>query len=140
MKLFCSNCGTPLHLTRKAIKNLGIIVDIVDYHECSETIIPFDISNFPEAGEFKPVEGKNKFVESLNGLKPSTIPVPRSNLEGKSLRPSSMTGTDDLRDRRFEDEKVPTTAPSGILDQLKQMSNSIPANDIKESDDSEMGG
>jgi hypothetical protein len=49
-----------------------------------------------------------------------------------------MTGTDDLRDRRF-DGKIPSTAPNSVIDQIKQMSNSIPSNDLKE-DDSEMGG
>jgi len=52
-----------------------------------------------------------------------------------------MTGTDDLRDRRFDNDLQKSSAPNAILDQIKQMSNSIPAHDAKElPDDSEMGG
>ena len=136
MKLYCANCGTPLHYARKAIKNLGIIVDLVDYHECAETPIPFDVSAFPDAAAFKPVEGKDKFVKSLNELvrrplnKESTGQSPEAFFTKK--RPM-MVGTDDLKDRRFEqDEKPKSTAPSAVLDQIRQMSNSIPAHDAAE--------
>jgi len=141
MKLYCANCGTPLKHIRKALPKLGVIVDLIDYHECSETPIPFDLANFPEAGKFVPIEGKDKFVKSLNDLKPTPPSRLSSNAEGKSLRPSSMTGTDDLRDRRFDKEDPKSTAPSTVLDQIKQMSGSIPAHDLKDdTTDSEMGG
>lgn len=136
MKLYCANCGMPLHHTRKAIKDLGIIVELIDYHECAEASIPFDVSNFPEAAAFKPVEGKDKFVKSLNGLIRRPL-----NKESAGQSPEAfftpkhpmMVGTDDLKDRRFEqDDKAKSTAPTGVLDQIKQMSNSIPAHDVKE--------
>jgi hypothetical protein len=83
---------------------------------------------------------RGEFVKSLNDLKSSKIPQAETPT-GRTLRPSSMTGTNDLRDRRFEGEKVPSTAPSSVLDQIKQMSGSIPAHDLKEdTTDSEMGG
>lgn len=140
MKFYCSNCGKQLKHTRKAIPNVGVIVDLIAYHECSDSMIPFEID--PSAiVEAAPVAEKQKFVKSLNELK--------STPAGKNLDIHSVTakkafngvGTDDLRDRRFEKEEASSTAPSGILDQIKQMGNSIPVHDIKDdTSDSEMGG
>lgn len=136
MKLYCANCGSPLHYTRKAIKNLGIIVDVVDWHECAETPVPFDVSAFPDAAAFKPVEGKDKFVKSLNGLVQRPLNKSAAGQQPEEFftkkRPL-MTGTDDLRDRRFDQEEKPkSTAPQSVLDQINSMSNSIPAHDVKE--------
>ena len=139
MRLYCANCGKQLKRIRKALPKAGIIVDLVEYHECSKEPIPFDIdpSTIVEA---PPVEGMDKFVKSLNNLdiaKKAAKAIP----EGKSLRPSSMTGTDDPRDRRFEQEsKIASSAPLNVLDQIKQLGNSIPAHEPKDiSTDSEMG-
>jgi hypothetical protein len=116
-------------LTRKALPKLGVIVDIVDYHECAEEPIPFDTSKIEK---FVPVEGKDKFVQSLNRLEP-----PRA---GRTDNPPfvaraenrpSMQGTDDLRDRRFDPE-TKSTAPSSVADQIRMMSNSIPAREASE--------
>jgi hypothetical protein len=141
MKLYCANCGQPLQLIRKALPKLGAIVDLVSYHECSETPVPFDLSNLPLAGEPIPqVEGKEKFVKSLNDLGPSKPTfVPFERVEGRRPR---MTGTDDLRDRRFDqEEKSKSTAPISVIDQIKSMGNSIPAHDLKnDTSESEMGG
>jgi hypothetical protein len=142
MELYCESCGKRLKLIRKALPGLGTIVNLVSYHECSEEIIPFviDPSMVVEAPS---VEGKNKFVQSLNDLKPTTRGrvFDAVHSEGKSLRPSSMVGTDDLRDRRFDQEtKLKSTAPSSVLDQIKSIGNSIPSHDLKDTTDSEMGG
>jgi hypothetical protein len=143
MKLYCENCGKQLKHIRQALPKLGIIVDLVAYHECSEEPIPFEI-NPSEVVEAAPVADKQKFVKSLNELK-LTANVGReighSHSEGRSLRPSSMTGTDDLRDQRFDKDLKPiSTAPSTVLDQIKQMGNSIPVHDVRdEPTDSEMG-
>ena len=136
---YCENCGMPLNITRKALPKFGVIVELVSYHECPEEPVPFDITNFPDPGEFVPVEGKQKFVQSLNGLKPSV--VQRGFEEGSNLRPSRMTGTDNLRDMRFGNDEIKSTAPSSVLDQIKAMSNSIPERELREEPtDSEMGG
>jgi hypothetical protein len=107
---------------------------------------PVDPSTLDLAAPLPPGE-VDKFVQSLNGLKPSGTETGRSfhgksNIsEGESIRPSRMIGTDNLRDRRFEHDEVTTTAPSSVLDQIKAMSNSLPAHDIKDDgSDSEMGG
>lgn len=147
MKLYCANCGKPLRLIRKAVPSKGITLDLVEYHECSEEIIPIDLSNLPNA-DHSVVEGKDKFVQSLNDLKPAQMKERRTLAmgtgtgysEGKLPRPSPMTGTDDLRDRRF-DQDAKSTAPLSVIDHIKSMSNSIPERQLNEpSDDSEMGG
>jgi len=152
MKLFCANCGKPLQLTRKALPKLGTIVDLVNYHECSETPIPFDLNGVPD----KPMSGYDKFIQTLNALEPSRpsdpLQTPKFNnsqeaKSGGQLRGFGGVGTDDLRDRRFDAEPaIKSTAPQSIADQIKAMSNSIPVHDLKgieegeTTTDSEMGG
>jgi len=134
MKLYCASCGLQLRLIRKALPKFGTIIDLVEFHEClKEPVDPTSI--IIEA----PIStgDQQKFVSSLNELKPSKI-TPTETFEP---RRSSMTGTDDLRDRRFDREQVPSSAPSSVLDHIKSMSNSIPTHDIRDdSTDSEMGG
>jgi len=139
MKLYCANCGKPLQHIRKALPKIGVIVDIVSYHECTEVPIPFDIANFPDAVKFVPIEGKEKFISSLNKLEPSKPFIAKFEpVEGKRPR---MTGTDDLRDRRFDQEEKCTSAPNSVIDQIRSMGNSIPSYDLKDdTTDSEMEG
>jgi hypothetical protein len=137
MKLYCSNCGLQLKVTRKALPKFGTIIDLVNYHECLKT--PVDPSSIIVEAPISSGD-RSKFVESLNELKPSAVSPMRVGFEEKPRR-SSMTGTDDLRDRRFDQEpKILSTAPHSVLDQIKQMGNSIPSHDLKdEPTDSEMG-
>ena len=138
MKLYCANCGIQLRLIRKALPKYGTIIDLIEYHQCLE--IPVDpntvIIEAPIASE-----ESSKFVQSLNDLKPPSA-FSRGFEEGDNLRPSRMTGTDNLRDRRFDhDPEVNSTAPSSVLDQIKAMGNSIPAHDLKDdTSEAEMGG
>jgi len=131
-KLHCSNCGLQLKLIRKAMPKYGTILDLVEPHKCLET--PIDPHTI--IVEAPILTGDcDKFVKSLNGLN-----LPNSD-NIREPRRFSMTGTDDLRDRRFDQAKTPSTAPSSVLDQIKQLGNSIPSHDLKnEPDDSEMGG
>ena len=127
MKLFCANCGTKLTVTRKAVPKLGIILDLVTPHECLET--PVDPTQVIVDAPIT-LDDRNKFVESLNGLKPSDL-----------KKQFTGVGTDDLRDRRFEKAETKSSAPSSVLDQIRQLGNSIPANDLKDDpSDAEMGG
>jgi len=135
MKLYCANCGTQLRIIRKAVPSRGIILDLVEYHECLET--PADPSQVIVEAPIASGD-RNKFVKSINDLSPANESSVKT-FKSQERRPSSMLGTDDLRDRRFDNEKIPSTAPSSVLDQIKQMGNSIPAHDVKE-DDSEMDG
>jgi hypothetical protein len=133
MKLYCANCGSPLHLIRKAMPKLGTIVNLISYHECSEDPIPFDFSNLPDLGEFVPIEGKQKFVQSLNKLEPSSIPTFKPK-RAETHRGFGGIGTDDLHDRRFDQPSTTakSTAPSSIAEQIRLMQNSIPANEVRD--------
>lgn len=143
MKLYCANCGQRLTLIRKALPKLGVIVDLVQYHECPQVVdadFNFDF-NAPMAPS---VEGRNLCLSTLDKLEP-----PRGGIKSPSFdkvekgvdfqhetskRIFGGVSTEDLRDRRFEQSEKPivSTAPSTILDQIKAMSNSIPAHDIKD--------
>jgi len=114
---YCGNCGKQLTVSRKAIPRAGVILDIVHYHECSAEMQSLEIDlSHPVIAETS--EGKDKFVKSLNGLKPT-------------IRPSSMIGTDDLRDRRFEKDEIKSTAPQAIQDIIGGMMPSAPAHEFK---------
>ena len=107
--VYCSNCGTRLEVTRKALKGYGRIIDLINPHECLDE--PVDLNLSPsEVPVKKGVEGK--FVEKLNDL----------------TQPPQVS-TMDLRDRRKETE-VKTTAPASIIEQMKSAVPSIPANKL----------
>lgn len=138
MDFFCSNCGIKLRRVRKAIPKFGTILDLIEPHTCLEVAV--DPSTVIIEAPIAPAD-QNKFVESLNGLKPTLNQGKIVTHSEAAKRSFSMTSTDDLRDRRFDDKELKSTAPSSVLDQIKQMSGSIPAHDLKEdADDSEMGG
>lgn len=104
--IYCSECGTKLHIIRKALKGYGRIIDLVDPHKCPDEPIDLDLTP-TEVPVKKKVEGK--FVEKLNNLRPSQV------------------NTADLRDRRKESD-VKTSAPASVLNQLSQIPNSEPEN------------
>lgn len=130
MKVFCAACGLPLSMSRKALPKLGVIIELVNYHECAKEPVPFDINALAP----KPIEGKNSFSQALNTLdisKPSA-PAP-SRPEGERARGFVGVGTDNLRDRRFGNEEgAKSTAPNSISEQIRLMSNSIPAKELRE--------
>uniref|UniRef100_A0A6M3LKT9 Uncharacterized protein n=1 Tax=viral metagenome TaxID=1070528 RepID=A0A6M3LKT9_9ZZZZ len=104
----------------------GVIIDCVALHDClPETaeleLTPCEVPTY--------TKGTNdKFISSLDKKSP-----PRSNAEGAERpRGFGMTGTDDLRDRRFtRDEAVKTTAPPNIRQLIDKMSPTQPANDLE---------
>ena len=117
--LHCANCGMELLLLRKALE--GKIYNLVEPHQCSEEIAEPESGNFTPIAKPRPPEkvveatfGKGKFVEKLNDLQPKPIPF------------------EETGDKRSGDtmRKVKTSsAPPGILDNIKSLQNSIPASD-----------
>lgn len=108
--IYCSECGQKLPIIHKALKGYGRIIDLVSPHECLDE--PTDLDLTPtEVPIKKDIEGK--FVQKLNDLRP-----PRAS-------------TADLRDRRKEPE-VKTSAPASVLNQIKNIHNSSPENDLGE--------
>jgi len=114
--VYCANCGKRLNVKRKALPAYGKIIDIVEYHECSDEpaeidLTPVDIPRFNE------VEGRNKFVQKLNDL-----PQPTPNI--------GQISTDELKDRR----PATSTAPRSLLEQVRSMSNTTPEHDLSHSE------
>jgi len=121
--VYCANCGTRLNISRKALPKFGVIVDIVEYHECPDVPVEFDLKPV-DIPTFVEKKGKNKFVQKLNDLSPA---------------PSGVSGvfggvsSNDLRDRRFESESVSdvkSTAPSGLADIFKEFEPSSPSRSL----------
>jgi hypothetical protein len=120
--LYCSNCGTRLTISRKALPNYGVIVDIVNYHECPETPVEFDLKPL-DISRIGLVEGKDKFVKSLNELSNQT---PKQSIMEVHKKNYGEVDSNDLRDRRFEtsnDDKVKTSAPSSVINIIDSMAN-----------------
>ena len=113
---YCSNCGMRLNIMRKALPKFGTIIDVIEYHECSDEMQELDLTpvNIPQ---FTPTEGKKKFVEKLNDLKPHGL--------------VGSVSTMDLRDRRVE-QFVKSSAPPTVLDQIKSMTPSTPEGDLED--------
>jgi hypothetical protein len=125
--VYCANCGTRLSISRKALPKYGVIVDIVEYHECPDKPVEFDLKPV-DIPTFNEKEGKNKFVQKLNELSPPTV----TGIFGG-------VSSNDLRDRRFESEEpTPNTprstpkssAPPGVFDLLKSLEPTPPAGDL----------
>lgn len=113
--VYCSNCGKPLQVSRKALPSHSRIIDIVEWHECLDE--PLDLDLEPLIGVPKPsekIEGKDKFVQKINDLPASQL----------STSPA-------LQDRRPSDQ-VKSIAPASVLDTLKSMQNSVPAHSLDE--------
>lgn len=114
--VYCSQCGTRLTISRKALPKLGRIINLIDPHVCLAEPIEYDLTPI-EIPAFKVTvkEDENKSVQNLNKHQPPSI------------------GTDDLKDRRkVEDVKseASSTAPRTLLDSIKVMHNTTPARDI----------
>ena len=136
MNLYCANCGLRLPLIRKAIPKLGMIVDLVPYHTCSEGAPTFNPDHLQNIAAL-PEEGKDKFVKSLNELKPlervNPLPFEPIHTTEKQARSLGTVSTLELRDRRFEaDDTVKSTAPSNVLSMIKEMMPSEPSTPIED--------
>ena len=112
--VYCSNCGKVLPVFRKALPKFATIIDMVEPHECSEE--PVEINLKPtQVPSFNLDTKKGKFVQVLNNLSPSVV--------GKA----GGIDSNDLKDRRFEQDEPKTTAPSGLVNIIKDLDTSIPA-------------
>ncbi len=125
--VYCANCGQCLNVTRRALPKHSTIINIVEYHECSENPLSLDL-HIHNSSEFKETEGKNKFVLSLNNLK-VIKPVETQSKVNEPSEPKKFigVGSEDLRDRRFEKpepvntESPTSAAPKSVLDMIKGM-------------------
>ena len=124
--VYCSNCGTKLHVTRKALKKYSKIIDIVEYHECPDEPVELDLTPV-DVPLFMATEGKDKFVKKMNDLSPTSI--------------LGSLGTHALRDRRFEElhKEQPkdkfSSAPQALLNQIEGMIGTAPAHKMEDPDE-----
>lgn len=119
--LYCANCGQRLTVTRLALPKYGTIIDTVNYHECLDEPVEINLQANPAPAFTE----KNKFISKMG------------HSEGSLSRPVRMIGTDDLRDRRFENEITKSTAPVNVLSMLKTIEGSIPVHDSMPEPESE---
>lgn len=115
--VYCSNCGKPLQVFRKALPSHSRIIDIVEWHECLEEPLDLDLEplTVPRPSESKK-EGKDKFVQKLNDL-PAQSSLSTTNVMLKDRRPT---------------EQVKSTAPASVFDTISSMQDSTPAHSIDE--------
>lgn len=106
VNVYCAECGTRLTVVRKVYN--GVIVDVVNAHECLPEPIPLDLQ--PVGVMFSPM-AKGKFVQKMNDLYP-----PKPSTEVFNVK------DEQLRDRRGEkDGDVKTSAPENVTKMLKTM-------------------
>ena len=116
--IYCSKCGLKLNLTRKAYPKHGIVVDLVDPHECLE--IPIEPEVLAKSPRFE-----------VFGEEPARLPYKgRFDPRGISSGPKpGMLDSEGLKDRRFEvNEK--STAPVSLLKNMGTMRNATPENPL----------
>lgn len=107
--IYCSECGTKLNVTLKALKGYGRIIGVVDPHICPDEPVELDLTPQENPSEYG---GERQFVQNLN-----------------DLTSRGAVSTADLRDRR-EPAFVKSSAPLSILDQVKRAVNTHPEGDI----------
>lgn len=106
--VYCANCGLRLSIIRKAVKSAGVVIDMVEQHECLEVPVEPDLKLI-DIPIFEPPKAKGKFATRVEELSPSPhFPIP-SELDEK-----------DLRDRRPAKD-VKSSAPQAIIDQVEKV-------------------
>ena len=126
--VYCSNCGTRLTLTRKALPKYGRIIDLIEPHECPDEPVEFDLTPVDvPAFEVTAEGGKGKFVQNLNILNiPHDIHLgPFQNDDGHIDNPGDRRKTEDIK------SETSSTAPRTLLDNMRGMPGSTPAHDIE---------
>lgn len=105
--VYCSECGTPLQVTRKALPKYNTILDMIEPHVCSEK--PAELNLTPnQVSPFVAMQKKKgKFAEKLESIQPIP-PFPLPNAE------DDLT----LRDKRGKDD-VRSDIPLGILSHVR---------------------
>lgn len=96
-KFYCSNCGIELKHSRRAIKGKGLILDLIDPHECEGYAI--------KSGEF----GEPTVLDVLENLKDLSKTIEAASQE-------RHTGFS-LKDNRKD--IITSSAPEGVLATVK---------------------
>lgn len=108
-RVYCSNCGMPLEVTRKAMPKYNTIIDIVDPHECTGEVQELNLKSNPvPTFDTNTPESERKFANGLDT--------------------SPSVDTEALRDRRSSEhtKQGTSTAPRSVLSAVKGLSPSKP--------------
>ena len=112
--LFCAKCGYEVFWTRRALPRMGIIFDLIEPHQCKEDVTLPEGVELPQPikkakpGNLDEVFAGFEFGKKLDELEPKTKP------------PMTEEGPGDRRPTSTKrDEIVSSTAPQGVLDQIK---------------------
>lgn len=109
---YCSKCGQELGYFRRAVPKKGIILDLIEPHDC-------------EGYAIKANEGEKPTVlDIINSLKDISFSISSSTPFEPNIKDSHF---EDLRDG-----KKTTSAPRGILQQIK---TGIPSGSVGEDPD-----
>lgn len=102
--IYCAECGLKLTKAKKAMPKYNCVIDVIAPHICPDEPYEFDQKPNPIT-PFNSMEGK--FVQKLNELQPNP------------LRNVSEETIGDLRPKEHLRSELTTTAPTGLLDHLK---------------------
>jgi hypothetical protein len=108
-KYFCSYCGTPIIVTRRALPNRGVIVELVEPHDCDER----NIHNITDDEKPSP------------RIRDLTQPAPS---EEKDSLGFPVPDFGDKRDKSV----IKSTAPTNVLSKVKGGQNTNPEHDLEE--------
>jgi hypothetical protein len=118
---FCSYCGLELTYSRKALKNKGIIRDLIDPHDCDDS----NMENIVDAD--KPTKGAVTPAES-------TEVTQEEKKELTNIKDAFDLGLGDKRDSKHKREssgESPVSAPSSVEQMIKDESKvSEPEGDL----------
>ena len=96
--VYCAQCGKKLSIFPKAMPKAGVIITLVESHECSDSFTEPELTP-TQIPSFSPKRPKGKFSDRLEELQPSPEPFPTSEVG--------------LRDRRDEKD-TRSSAPDSI--------------------------
>ncbi len=110
----CEYCGFPLIYKSNALKNRGVILDLIHLHECDESyaenITDTDKPQRGSVAEISTEAEQNQEEDNKAGFKDAFD-----------------LGDGDKRDKK---DLRTSTAPEGVIANLKTLSSSVPENDL----------
>lgn len=119
-KFYCAKCGLKLEIFQKAIPHKGIIMNLVEPHECLvniDNVIADEKDPFAGKGAFEILdESKEKKLDELFDSFPFVKSLNKATAEHEVV--TQETG--DKRDKEhLRKELVTSTAPLNVLDKVK---------------------
>jgi len=132
-QIYCAKCGTELYFALKALPKANLIITIVEPHKCPKETKANPFKDINNEIIIKPKDKKRskdldkmfegfEFAKSLGG----NDSIPTTTIFDK--------GDGDKRDNDalFDKGALKSSAPSGILSNLKTLGNSTPESDLED--------